>query len=165
MPTLPLPSVAVIESADSYLDSALILTRESRTNLELFRPACVLAALAIEIYLKAFTAKDQSVAIAEMNGITIYAGALGTAHGHPLTKIFNNKISADWRKEILDQSAAMNDGIDLLAGLAEYDEFFTNARYGHEADTVGVLRSDLIDLAVHIRDCCKALQPTAVQMD
>ncbi|UTL92001.1 hypothetical protein [Pseudomonas fluorescens] len=165
MPTLPLPSVAVIESADSYLDSALILTRESRANLELFRPACVLAALAIEIYLKAFTAKDQSVVMAEMNGVTMYAGALGTAHGHPLTKIFNNKISTDWRKQILDQSAALNDGIDLLAGLAEYDEFFTTGRYGHEADTIGVLRSDLIDLAVHIRKCCKALQPTAIQMD
>mgnify|MGYP003582372501 CR=1 FL=1 len=164
MPTLPLPSVAVIESADGYLDSALILTQESRTNLELFRPACVLAALAIEIYLKAFTAKDQSVAITEMNGTTIYGVALGTAHGHPLTKIFNT-ISADWRKEILDQSAAMNDGVNLLAGLAEYDKFFTTGRYGHEADTVGVLRSDLIDLAVHMRDCCKALQPTAALTD
>ncbi|WP_232555173.1 hypothetical protein [Pseudomonas sp. Nvir] len=34
--------------------------------------------------MKAFIAKNQSVAIAKMNGITIYANALGTIHGQPI---------------------------------------------------------------------------------
>lgn len=95
MPKLPLPSLEIIEEGRSYLKSALVIEQAGDTNL--WRSACVLAGFAMELFLKSFLARDDSKLADTINGINVYSGAVVSARGHELDKLFL-KITPEWRQ-------------------------------------------------------------------
>ncbi len=154
MPKLLLPSLEVIEAGRSYLKSALVLEQTGDTNL--WRPACVLAGLAMELFIKSFLAEDDSKLATTMNGIDIYSGAVKSARGHYLDELFQ-KITPEWRQAILDTSERLSPGYPLEQKLVEYSGYFFHGRYGYEAKAIGVIRMEVLDAAQHLERVCTEL--------
>lgn len=160
MPHLPLPSLEVIRTGRSYLNAALLL--EQSNNADLFRPMCVLTGLAIEVFLKSFLATDDSKLISEINGIEMYSGAVASKRGHFLDELFD-KIDPSWRQAILDTSERLYPGYPLEQKLKDYAGYFFQARYDYEAGSIGVLRSEVLDVAEHMERICTELLPRVVK--
>ncbi|NWC59524.1 hypothetical protein [Pseudomonas veronii] len=154
MPKLMLPSLEVIEEGRSYLKSALVLEQTGGTNL--WRPACVLAGFAMELFIKSFLAEDDSELADTVNGIDIYSGAVKSARGHYLDELFQ-KITPEWRQAILDTSERLSPGYPLEQKLAEFSGYFFNARYGYEAASIGIMRMEVLDVAEHLERVCTEL--------
>lgn len=155
MPKLMLPSLEIIEEGRAYLRSALVIEQAGDTNL--WRPACVLAGLAMELFLKSFLAKDDSKLADTINGIDIYSGAVKSARGHFLDTQLFQKITPEWRQAILDTSERLSPGYPLQQKLTEYSGYFFNGRYGYEANAIGVIRMEVLDAAEHLEKVCSEL--------
>ncbi|WJM98784.1 hypothetical protein QEP73_11840 [Pseudomonas defluvii] len=151
-----IPETQMISSADSYLESALHLEEAWHQKPNIFRSACVLAALSVEIYLKSFIAEDKSRLVDVINGVQIYGGGVGTKRIHGLTQLFD-AIPKGWQDKILAQSHDQNPNVDLVATLNHYSDFFVEARYEHEPGAKGYLSDDILRLAEHVKGICHAL--------
>lgn len=154
MSKLMLPSLEIIEEGRAYLKSAVVIEQAGDTNL--WRPACVLAGFAMELFIKSFLAKDDSKLADTINGIDIYSGAVSSAYGHYLDKLFL-KLTPEWRQAILDTSERLSPGYPLKQKLAEYSGYFFKGRYGYEADAIGVIRMEVLDAAEHLERVCSEL--------
>lgn len=155
MPTLPLPSLEIIEEGRAYLKSALVIEQAGDTKL--WRPACVLAGFSMELFLKSFLAKDNSKLADTINGIDIYSGAVKSARGHFLDTDIFQKITPEWRQAILDTSERLSPGYPLEQKLSEYSGYFFNGRYGYEANAIDVIRMEVLDAAEHLEKVCSKL--------
>ncbi|MGZ0715706.1 hypothetical protein [Pseudomonas palleroniana] len=155
MPKLMLPSLEIIEEGRAYLKSALVIVQAEDTNL--WRPACVLAGFAMELFLKSFLAKDNSKLVDTINGIDIYSGAVKSARGHFLDTDLFQKIKPEWRQAILDTSERLLPGYPLEQKLVEFSGYFFKGRYGYEADAIGVIRMEVLDAAAHLERVCSEL--------
>lgn len=154
MPKLMLPSLEIIEEGRAYLKSSLVIEQAGDTNL--WRPACVLAGFAMELFIKSFLAKDNSKLADTINGIDIYSGAVKSARGHYLDELFQ-KVTPEWRQAILDTSERLSPGYPLEKKLAEYSGYFFEGRYGYEAEAIGVIRMEVLDAAEHLERVCSEL--------
>ncbi len=160
MPYLPLPSLEVIQEGRSYLKSALVI--EQSGDRELWRPACVLAGFAMELFIKSFLAKDDSRPFTLPNGVEAYSGAVASTRGHDLHQLFN-KISAEWRTAIQDTSERLRPGYPLGQHIKEYAGYFFHGRYSFEAESIGVIRMEVLDAAEHLERVCTELLTEVVQ--
>lgn len=155
MPKLMLPSLEIIDEGRAYLKSALVIEQAEDTNL--WRPACVLAGFAMELFLKSFLAKDDSKLADTINGIDIYSGAVKSAKGHFLDTDLFQKIAPVWRQAILDASERLSPGYPLEHKLSEFSGYFIKGRYGYEANAIGVIRMEVLDAAQHLEKVCSEL--------
>lgn len=156
MPYLPLPSLEVIRAGSTYLKAALLI--EQSNDTELYRPACVLSGLAIELFIKSFLAKDDSTLITTINGIEMYSGAVASEHGHFLDKLFS-KIEPSLRQTILDTSERLYPGYPLEQKLKDFAGYFFKGRYDYESSSLGVMRMEVLDTAEHMERICTELLP------
>ncbi|AJZ96906.1 hypothetical protein PFLUOLIPICF7_01720 [Pseudomonas simiae] len=159
MPHLPLPSLEVIRAGSSYLKAALLI--EQSNDTQLYRPACVLSGLAIELFIKSFLAKDDSTLITTFNGIDMYSSAVAAEHGHFLDKLFD-KIEPSMRQAILDTSERLYPGYPLEQKLKDYAGYFHKGRYDYESGSLGIMRMEVLDTAEHMEQICTELIPKVV---
>lgn len=160
MPYLPLPSLEVIRAGSTYLKAAQLI--EQSDDADLFRPACVLSGLAIELFIKSFLAKDDSKLITTLNGIDMYSGAVTAERGHFLDELFS-KIEPSLRQVILDTSERLNPGYPLEQKLIDYAAYFFKGRYDYEAGSLGIMRLEVLDAAEHFERICTELLPKVVK--
>ena len=126
------PNTKVWLLGKEYQEAAEALEQE----LKLW-PAAILSALAIEIFLKSFSAKRNRF------------GFIKTNHGHTLKGLFN-KISADEQASILAASKEINPSVDLMASLNKFNDLFTAARYRYEESSVSSVGNDIVHFSRHL---------------
>lgn len=159
MPKIPLPSFEIIQTAQTYLDAALLL-EQTRTGPEALGPASMLAAFSMELFLKSFHAKDASIPIQKFGSVEIFCGALKSAHGHNLLKLYDS-LPAEFLIAIDEASEELSPGYRLREKIEHYKDHFVGIRYDYEAGAIGVIRSELFDTAEHLGKICQKLAPRA----
>lgn len=166
MPTLPMPSFQVISEARHYRQASLLLEAGAQQNgTQLLAPASMLAAYAIELYLKSFLVQDASVPMMPIEDTVIYYGALAVGengYGHDLTKLYN-AIAPDFRADIEHVSDEIRPGFDLLGKLTEYRHHFCRVRYSYELNSTPIIKSEMFELMDHLELICDRLVPRAYQ--
>jgi hypothetical protein len=110
----------------------------------------------MELFIKSFLAKDDSRLATTINGVIIYNGAVSSAHGHNLDKLFL-KLTPEWREAILYTSERVSPGYPLEQKIAENSGYFFEGRYGYEAEAIGVIRMEVLDAAEHLERVCSEL--------
>jgi HEPN domain-containing protein len=131
------PNMRVWSQGRDYVEAAEILLNYNR-----LQPAVVMAALALEIFVKSFMATRHRT------------GHATTKKGHDLSNMFKI-IDAETQAEIIACSIEIEPSIDFLLELKKHDDAFVSIRYGHEP-TEGTARisygSDILYFARHICD-------------
>lgn len=125
----------------------------------------MLAAYAIELYLKSFLVQDASVPMMPIEDTVIYYGALAVGengYGHDLTKLYN-AIAPDFRADIEHVSDEIRPGFDLLGKLTEYRHHFCRVRYSYELNSTPIIKSEMFELMDHLELICDRLVPRAYQ--
>lgn len=154
MGTIILPYNRVVTEAKIYRTAALLLADQSLDgNSDLFWPAAMNAALAIEIYLKAFLVEEDTPKV-KLNDA-------GKKASHDLLKLYQ-AIPADWRAGIEKVNEQMESPLPLAQMFETYADYFTKVRYGYEQDARKVIRGELFTLMDHMDDICAALAPVIV---
>ncbi|MEX6504208.1 hypothetical protein [Pseudomonas zhanjiangensis] len=154
MGTIFLPDNRVVREARIYRTAALLLEKQSLDgNSDLFWPAAMNAALAIEIYLKAFLVEEDTPSI-KLN-------AAGRKAKHDLAKLFR-ALPENVRTVIDEVNAEIAPTLSLEQTLGAYSDYFTNVRYGYEQDARKVIRGELFTLMDRMEQICVALAPVIV---
>lgn len=131
-----IPNVRVWSQGREYVEAAEILLDYNRIH-----PAAVLAALAIEIFLKSFLATR------------LVTGHAKTRRGHKFTNLYES-ISSDLRAELVACSAEIDSSVIFDEQLKKYDGVFTDARYWYEPNGPLSVGSDTVHFARHV---CEAV--------
>ena len=139
MPFQESPSAQVWSLGRQYADAAAALIDQ---NFVL--PAAILAALSIEISVKAFDAKMDK------------RGKSKTRHGHQLEALFS-KIAPDDQRALSAEYASRLAGADLLADLRGNEGIFERARYFYEQTAPFFVRSDTVYTAKALSEATLAL--------
>lgn len=127
-----IPNTQVWLLGREYLEAAEILLDYNR-----LWPAALLAALALEIFLKSFLAARD------------HKGNSKTDRGHSLTELFG-RISTEDQKDILNCSKEFDASVDFVSCLGKFDNTFFAARYRYEAQAARSVGSDIIYFARHV---------------
>ena len=143
-----IPNLRIARSGFDYQKAAEVLEDSG-----LLWPAAINAALAIEMYLKSFLAKDTWK---DYHSGGKYKTYEASEHGHILTKLFN-KIPKIHRDELLNQVSTISPETDLNALLEKYKDVFFNARYSHEENALRIVDSGIIRLAQVLKQAIKNL--------
>lgn len=130
MPIIPLPSFEIIQTAQSYLDAALTLER-TRTGPDVLGPASMLAAFSMELFLKSFHAKDASVPIQKFGSVEMFCGALKSAYGHDLLKLYDN-LPGEFLSAVDRASEEISPAFQLRGKIERYKDHFVGIRYEYE---------------------------------
>lgn len=162
MPKLMLPSLEIIEEGRSYLKSALVIEQAGDTNL--WRPACVLAGFAMELFIKSFLAKDDSKLAMTVEGIDVYSGAVKSERGHKLNELFS-RLTPEWQQSVLTTSERLSPGYPLVQKFHDYSGYFFEGRYGYEVGSIGVIRMEVLDAAQQLERVCSELITKVYQPD
>lgn len=129
------PNARVWLTGQEYVEAGEILFDFNR-----MLPACILSALAIEVFLKSFLVESAES-----------GGKVSTRRGHELSKLFAQLTPAD--QTMLSACAdEVSPGLVLADRLREFDNIFAGARYFHEPGAPFMLKSELIYLARHVCD-------------
>ena len=128
------PNIRVWSQARDYVEAAEILLDYNR-----IQPATVLAALAVEILLKAFLAKR------------LTTGFATTEFGHNLSTLYQ-KIPDGTRNDLVEFFNVLDPSINLEAALKEQEKIFTAGRYFYEPTAPKSVGTDTIYFARHFCD-------------
>ncbi|OGA53051.1 MAG: hypothetical protein A3F74_24745 [Betaproteobacteria bacterium RIFCSPLOWO2_12_FULL_62_58] len=128
------PNIRVWTQGRDYVEAAEILLDYNR-----IQPAAVMAALALEIFIKSFSA------------IRHRTGHATTDHGHGLSNMFKC-IDSQTRAELLACSNEVDSSIDFLSELKKHDGVFVSVRYWYEPAAPLSVGSDIIHFARHACD-------------
>lgn len=126
------PNVRVWSQGREYVEAAEVLLDYNRVH-----PAAVIAALAIEIFLKSFLATR------------LETGHAKTQFGHKLAKLYES-IAPDLRGELLACSAEIDQTVAFDEQLKKHDGVFTEARYWYEPSAPFSVGSDTVYFARHV---------------
>ena len=129
-----IPNTKVWILGKDYLEAAESLVEEMK-----LWPAAVLAALAIEIFLKSFLAEEDQ------------DGYPSTQRGHTLTNLFSS-ISLDDQNEIINFSRENDSTHDMHTSLSKFDDVFIAARYRYEKEARKHVGNDIVIFARHLCD-------------
>ena len=127
-----IPNVRVWEQGRSYVEASEILLDYNRTQ-----PAAVLAALALEIFIKSFLAKRHET------------GHATTDHGHDLSTLFK-RIESQTQSKLLGCSREIDSSINFVSELTKHDDVFVSARYWYEPTAPNSIGSDIVYFARHV---------------
>lgn len=125
---------SVVEVADKYLESAHILLKNGEPTI-----AFIMAALAVEIYLKSFLVKRQ------LSSTNRLVNVVPRNMSHKLTKLFGHIKAAD-KGIILITKLGITEQ-SFTDELLKYEDYFTKLRYRYEEDTLRIASSGVIVLA------------------
>ena len=125
------PNVRVWQQGRAYVEASEILLDYNR-----IQPAAVMAALALEIFVKSFLA------------IRYKTGHATTDHGHGLSAMFK-RIDSQTQAELLACSKEIAPSIDFLSELKKHDGIFVSARYWYEPTGPSSVGSDIVYFARH----------------
>lgn len=157
MGTLSVPHYLVIAEARTYRAAALLLEQHSASGrTELFWPAAMNAALAVELYLKAF--------LVEQTSLNIRPSKPARKAKHDLYLLFD-AIPASWRAAIEMANSQLDPPLQLDELLKLYADYFEKVRYSYEQGARRSIRSELFVLMDRMEDICIALAPTVVTPD
>lgn len=131
-----IPNVRVWSQGREYVEAAEILLDYNRVH-----PAAVLAALAIEIFLKSFLATR------------LVTGHAKTQRGHEFKDLYES-ISSDLRTELVACSAEVDSAVIFDEQLKKHNRVFTDARYWYEPNGPSSFGSDTVHFARHV---CEAV--------
>ncbi len=102
------------------------------------------AGLASEQYLKSFLVEQDPVS---QSFLKLIAGL--PKNKHDLFGLYQ-KISPDLRNQLHDVSEQLSPGFPLVERIKQCSQLFTHTRYGYEAGSLTVLRSEVFELAPHL---------------
>ena len=142
MNTHQIPNVRVLLQGQAYVEAAEILLDYNRVQ-----PAAVMAALAIEVFMKSFLAENN------------LAGRAISKRGHDISSLFE-QIKPEIRSALLDCSNELDQSINFVDELRKHDRVFMSARYFYEPDAVASVGSDIVYIARHISECVHLLAKT-----
>ena len=142
-----IPNIKVAASGDRYKDAAILCNQYADGNNkgEYGWAAAINAALALEIYLKSFLSKEVLTSVG--SGVNMVTAK--TERGHNLVELYN-KIPANIQDLIISCSLAINPNIELLKSLEKFKDYFFNARYCYELESIKSVDSSVVDLASHM---------------
>lgn len=157
MGTFSVPHYLVISEARTYREAALLLERHSISGrTDLFWPAAMNAALAVELYLKAF--------LVEQAALDIRLSVAGRNASHNLARLYD-AIPTGWRASIEAANSQLDPPLQLDEIFKLYAVHFTKVRYSYEQSAQKTIRSELFALMDRMEDICTALAPTVVTPD
>jgi len=128
------PNMRVWEQGRDYVEAAEILLDYNRVQ-----PAALMAALALELFVKSFLA------------IRHRTGHATTGQGHSLNDLFK-RIDSKTQAEIIACSNEVEPSIDFLSELKKHDGVFLSARYWYEPTARISIGSDFVYFARHACD-------------
>jgi hypothetical protein len=138
-----LPDLRIWDNGNDYQAAADLLNDNG-----LGWAAAINAALAIEIYLKSFLAKEVRSSWDE--GV-IYQSASECERGHDFVKLFD-KIEQPLQQLLLDEFNNIHPEVDLVKQLDKYKDYFFRARYRFEPDSRGNIDTGVVFLANKFRN-------------
>lgn len=147
-----LPNYQVIYEARLYRNAALLLKRNAEANTDMYRPAAMNAALAVELYLKSFLVEKK---------FPVSLTKEGKHANHDLSKLFA-VISCPLKNGIEEVNRSLDPPLDLSRLLATYADYFPKVRYSYEEGSRGVIRGELFDLMNRMEQICAELLPKVV---
>jgi len=127
-----IPNARVWSQGREYVEAAEILLDYNRVH-----PAAVLAALAIEIFIKSFLATR------------LPTGHASTKHGHGIFELYE-RIAPDIRADLIVCSSEIDSAVAFEVELKRHDGIFTTARYFYEPTAPGSIGSDTVYFARHL---------------
>ncbi|WP_409295563.1 hypothetical protein [Pseudomonas sp. KCJK8670] len=140
-----LPSFQVVREARDFLNAALLLEKEGlRGNTDLLLPAAMNAGLASEQYLKSFLVETDPDC---PSFVRLSKHVKGDKHD--LVKLYD-QIPSVLKQQLHAVSESIEPGFPLESRIQACSVLFTKARYGYEADSLKVLRSEVFELAPHL---------------
>ncbi|WP_288650799.1 hypothetical protein [Pseudomonas sp. UBA5568] len=140
-----LPSFQVVREARDFLNAALLLEQEGlRGNSDLLLPAAMNAGLASEQYLKSFLVETDPDC---PSFVRLSKHVKGDKHD--LAKLYE-QIPPVLKQQLDAVSESVEPDFPLEARIQACSVLFTKARYGYEADSLKVLRSEVFELAPHL---------------
>jgi len=125
------PNVRVWDLGRSYVEAAEILLDYNR-----IQPAALIAALALEVFLKSFLAVRHST------------GHATTEYGHELVKLWE-KIDVQTQAELLACSREIDASVAFGESISKFDRVFVSSRYWYEPSAALSAGSDIIYFARH----------------
>lgn len=143
-----IPNANVANSADRYQEAADLIESNAAHNGNggLAWTACINAALAVEIYLKSFlTEKVLTETGTGMNLVT-----QKRVNGHDLFQLYQ-KIDSNIQTIILAASKEIDDSIELEKLIKHCKDYFFQARYPYEKESLLGLNLNVVVLARHMR--------------
>lgn len=138
------PDFRVWSAGNVYQEAAKLLNE----NQQLWA-AAINAALAIEIYLKAFLSEQDRSYYFQDEGI--YRVGSKIKKGHDLVDLYE-KISPGLKEQLVNEFAKCSGEQDLLSKLVRYRDVFTKARYDFELDARPNLDTGIVHLANVLRE-------------
>ncbi|WP_278412030.1 hypothetical protein [Stutzerimonas kunmingensis] len=151
MGTLFLPHNLVVTEARTYRSAALLLERHSAAgNTDLFWPAAMNAALAVEIYLKSF--------LVEQDYPDIRLSKPARKARHDLSQLYD-AIPTSLRAVIEAANSLLAPPLRLDEMFEFYADYFAKVRYSYEQDARRTIRSELFVLMDRMENICTSLAP------
>lgn len=148
--------VKAVVVADRYLESARILLKPSNKQT---LPSFVLAALAVEIYLKSLLLKSEKKLICKMD-LPDDEGSVYSYEYIISNRIWKHKYSELYQilKESNYHTLLLNTlGIseeDLTKQFNEFENYFTGLRYHYEDKALQSANSGILELAESLKNAC-----------
>lgn len=137
-----IPDIRVWGTANEYQESSVILSEAGKGW-----SAAILAALAIEIYLKCFLSKEVKIGLDE----DIYQSFKETERGHKLTELFY-RIPKKYQDKLVSEYQKIGYKHTLLQRLERYNNLFFDARYIHEQSPTVYVDNLIVTLAEDMRN-------------
>lgn len=137
-----IPDIRIWKTANEYQESSVILLEAGKGW-----SASILAALAIEIYLKSFLSTEVKIEIDE----DIYQSFKKTKRGHSLTELFY-RIPKKYQDELVSGYEKTVCERTLIQRLERYNNLFFDARYIHEQNPTVYVDNLIVRLAEDIRN-------------
>jgi len=137
-----LPDIQVWRTANEYQEAASLCDENGKNWA-----GALLAALAVEIYLKSFLSEEIAVEfLGEVSQIF-----KKTEHEHDLEKLFN-KIPQQIKEIMIKESNLLTPKIDLQQIIVKNKNVFTTARYCYEQNSIDCLSNEIVRLSEHMRE-------------
>ena len=141
-----LPAFQVVTYARDFLLAAQILEQQALNGKsDLFSVAAMNAGLASEQYLKAFLVERDPKSPSYVKLIK----GISSKEKHDLHALYL-KIPPELREELNSVSERLAPGFPLVDRIKQCSQLFTHARYGYEAGSLSILRSEVFQLAPHL---------------
>lgn len=138
-----LPDIRVWRTANEYQEAASLCDENGK-----YWAGAILAALAVEIYLKSFLSQEVTVEGSLQKTVQIFKKA---EHGHDLKNLFD-KIPQLTKEIIMQESKLLVPKIDLQDAITRNRDVFSKARYSYEKESVNYLSNEIITLSECMRN-------------
>lgn len=138
------PDFRVWSAGNVYQEAAKLLNENKQ-----YWAAAINAALAIEIYLKAFLSEQDRSYFFEDEGV--YRVGSKVKRGHDLVELYE-KILPALKEQLVNEFGKRSGEHDLLSKLDRYRDVFTKARYDFELDSRPNIDTGIVHLADILRE-------------